>query len=145
MIPFYLLSDAKICIFLQLKLRGGRLPKSGPMRLKPKHIFLAAIVLINTPVFLATGQESSFPVMDAAESEKEKNQYYPSSESEKSTYRQPTDSVAIKPVQVKVKTSEAQKQSEKGAPKGGGEDSVLSFNFLYYFIQKFKMSDIVDQ
>lgn len=29
-------------------------------------------------------------------------------------------------------------------PKSGGDDSILSFNFLYYIIQKYKLQDIVD-
>lgn len=30
-------------------------------------------------------------------------------------------------------------------PQSTPDDSVLSFNFLYYIIQKFKFSDVVDQ
>jgi hypothetical protein len=116
------------------------------MQLNPKHILLAAIVLCNAPAFFVSAQESSFPAMDVTEGDKEKNQYYPPAESEKSTYRQPSDSLTVKSSpQAKSKTTEPQKSSEKATLKSGGEDSVLSFNFLYYFIQKFKMSDIVDQ
>lgn len=39
-----------------------------------------------------------------------------------------------------------QRDSEKeSAAEGGNQDSVLGFNFLYYIIQKFKMSDIVEK
>jgi hypothetical protein len=33
---------------------------------------------------------------------------------------------------------------EKQAPNKGGDDSILSFNFLYYIIEKYKLQDIVD-
>lgn len=35
--------------------------------------------------------------------------------------------------------------AEKEAVQSGNQDSVLGFNFLYYIIQKFKMSDIVEK
>lgn len=34
---------------------------------------------------------------------------------------------------------------KEGGVQSGNEDSVLGFNFLYYIIQKFKMSDIVEK
>lgn len=39
--------------------------------------------------------------------------------------------------------NEAIKEAEKNEAKK--EEDVLSFNFLYYIIQKFKMSDIVEK
>ena len=39
--------------------------------------------------------------------------------------------------------NEALKEAEKNEAKK--EEDVLSFNFLYYIIQKFKMSDIVEK
>jgi hypothetical protein len=41
----------------------------------------------------------------------------------------------------KVSKSEAQKNIKKEKE----DEDVLSFNFLYYMLQKFKMSDLVDQ
>ncbi len=42
-------------------------------------------------------------------------------------------------IKTKGKTSESSKTNTKT------EEDALSFNFLYYIIQKFKISDIVDQ
>lgn len=47
-----------------------------------------------------------------------------------------TDSLAIIP----SKTGENQTKNERA-----GTEDLVSFNFLYYIIQRYKMSDIVDQ
>jgi hypothetical protein len=51
-------------------------------------------------------------------------------------------SFARPPVQKTIKPGEAPKNTSK--PKGAEDDSILSFNFLYYIIQKYKLQDIVD-
>jgi hypothetical protein len=43
-----------------------------------------------------------------------------------------------------TRQNESIKEAEKNSAKQSEED-VISFNFLYYIIQKFKMSDIVDK
>ncbi|HET9053565.1 MAG TPA: hypothetical protein VFM90_05295, partial [Cyclobacteriaceae bacterium] len=59
----------------------------------------------------------------------------------------PTEAGAAREAELKntrpvVKTSEkTQKEEEKPQKK---EEDPLSFNFLYYIIEKFKLSDIVD-
>ncbi len=40
-------------------------------------------------------------------------------------------------------SSKSKGEAQKG--KGKDEDDTLSFNFLYYMFQKFKMSDMIDQ
>lgn len=46
---------------------------------------------------------------------------------------------------VPVSNSKASKHdSHKTSPKGREGEDALSFNFLYYMFQKFKMSDLVD-
>lgn len=37
------------------------------------------------------------------------------------------------------------KSSDQTKPSSTKEDDVLSFNFLYYIIQKFKISDLIDE
>jgi cytoskeletal protein RodZ len=64
------------------------------------------------------------------------------------------DSVAVRPVQRVRPAQEAIKEGGKPQapaqqPATGGQgnsedDSILSFNFLYYIIQKFKMQDIIE-
>ena len=36
-------------------------------------------------------------------------------------------------------------ETHKNSPKEKEEENALSFNFLFYMIQKFKMSDLIDQ
>lgn len=51
------------------------------------------------------------------------------------------DSIQVSPRQVnKIAKPEAPKEPHKGR----NEDDALSFNFLYYMIQKFKLSDLID-
>ena len=42
-------------------------------------------------------------------------------------------------------TKMAKPEPNKGSRKEKDEDETLSFNFLYYMFQKFKMSDLIDQ
>lgn len=55
------------------------------------------------------------------------------------------DSVSAVP----ARTNSSIQTSKPKAPHGGkpskAEEDALSFNFLYYIIQKFKFSDIIDQ
>ena len=39
----------------------------------------------------------------------------------------------------------AKPETHKSGRKGGEEEDTLSYNFLYYMFQKFKMSDLIDQ
>lgn len=48
------------------------------------------------------------------------------------------DSAAFNPS--KIQSLESQKSQKQSAD----DDSVLSFNFLYYIIRKYKMQDIID-
>ena len=59
-------------------------------------------------------------------------------------------SVARDTIMLVPRTTSSQKVQKpepgKNARKEGGDgDDALSFNFLYYMIQKFKMSDLIDQ
>lgn len=47
----------------------------------------------------------------------------------------------------RVSTASKSKPNEEGKSRNNAkkEEDALSFNFLYYIIQKFKISDIVDQ
>ncbi len=56
----------------------------------------------------------------------------------KSTLQREQSVITPVPAKTKVKNSESTKASKT-------EEDALSFNFLYYIIQKFKISDIVDQ
>ena len=43
--------------------------------------------------------------------------------------------------QATLKTSEKSNEKQPAKPK---DDSILTFNFLYYIIQKYKLQDIID-
>jgi len=61
-------------------------------------------------------------------------------EGERLQREQPVNTQASSPGKLKAKTSEPQKPTPAKT-----EEDALSFNFLYYIIQKFKTSDIVDK
>jgi hypothetical protein len=60
-------------------------------------------------------------------------------EGKSSQKEQPVNTPTATPLKAKAKTAEPAKAPSKT------EEDALSFNFLYYIIQKFKISDIVDQ
>jgi hypothetical protein len=63
----------------------------------------------------------------------------------KSSKNTPSESHQNAPIApTKVKNSDSNKSSSNSANTKEGEDA-LSFNFLYYIIQKYKSSDIIDQ
>ena len=47
-------------------------------------------------------------------------------------------------VQIKVPQPAIKSKSDQAKPSSSKEEDALSFNFLYYIIQKFKISDLVD-
>ncbi len=47
-------------------------------------------------------------------------------------------------VQIKIAQPATKSKSDLAKPSSSKEDDALSFNFLYYIIQKFKISDLVD-
>lgn len=56
----------------------------------------------------------------------------------------PSDSLALQ-IQDFPMQRAAQKPAEKSADKNAKkDDSILTFNFLYYIIQKYKLQDIID-
>lgn len=92
--------------------------------------------------------------LEITESDKERMLYSPGGEGEM-TYRSVPatvsaplrDSVAsILPPSSASKTKPTPKPAEKQSspPAKEDDDSILSFNFLYYIIQKYKLQDIVD-
>lgn len=103
------------------------------MRINIYHILLFLGFLLLSPAVLAQdGSESMEPEM--------KSSFMPGGESQKFDSR---DTVYLRPAVTQPKTSES-KNASGNAGNREEDDDVLSFNFLYYIIQKFKMSDIVD-
>ena len=90
-------------------------------------------------------QESGRPSFDAYEKDPAERVFFTRSDSSASSILPRKDSSSLrtsfkrnvyKPAPVAPK--------EKNRPTNTDDDSVLSFNFLYYLIQKYKMQDIVD-
>lgn len=55
-----------------------------------------------------------------------------------------TDAVFVRDAEIKKPAPKAVEKSQKDAEKAQKEEDPLSFNFLYYIIEKFKLSDILE-
>jgi len=84
-------------------------------------------------------EKQNFPNNEPDQNQEEINQpldSHPNLAKEKETLR---DSIIVKPA-----PAVRPKHTDGAAPKNKPEEETLSFNFLYYIIQKFKVSDIID-
>jgi hypothetical protein len=123
------------------------------MRIKIQDILLAFLLTVVAPFGISTAnaQDASFPGTEVddlgVDKENEKMMYNPGEldpafrKAQTSTLK---DSMTLKPVArpTKVQTPDASKTPAKRPSEE--DDSILSFNFLYYIFQKYKMQDIVD-
>jgi hypothetical protein len=103
----------------------------------------------------AIAQESSMPEMEVMDTEKERERVLYSPGEADTRYIPKNQTQQVKET---TQTSQPSNQSlkykhEKPAPtpkstvekqSKNEEDSILSFNFLYYIIQKYKLQDIID-
>jgi hypothetical protein len=124
------------------------------MKLKLHHILVTTCLSILTPACFSTlyAQDASFDETSVS-SEKERVNYYPGGEGEPSgggstmstTNTKSTtalrDSSSFKTY---VPARGPAEPSKHNAKPSHDEDDVLSFNFLYYIIRKYKLQDIVD-
>ena len=116
------------------------------MKVKVPHLFLtlAAVFILS---FSVRAQEES-PVLESPEPVTRENSFdedktliydHPSQSSVMKDSAQSTHRVAIPAVKAPKGDSHKENRKEKN------EEDALSFNFLYYMIQKFKLSDLIDQ
>lgn len=104
------------------------------MKIKFCHIvFVLGCILSSQFAFAQEGTDSMEPEL--------KSSFMPSGESSKYDSR---DSIYSHPAVPNRTTESSKNANTSGAKEDESDDSVLSFNFLYYIIQKYKMSDIVD-
>ncbi|HEX5170746.1 MAG TPA: hypothetical protein VFW11_16345 [Cyclobacteriaceae bacterium] len=96
-------------------------------------VLLSGFLLLSPALFAQDGADPMEPEM--------KSSFMPSGESQKFDVK---DSTYIRPSNTQPKTSDSSKNAAGTSSTKEEDDDVLSFNFLYYIIQKFKMSDIVD-
>lgn len=97
--------------------------------------------LLLASMSISQAQDTSYPIPEeTVESEQVASPDYtsPSDDELKQKSILMKDSLAIRNQAYKPK-------SEKSTEKQAEEESVLSFNFLYYIIQRFKMSEIMDK
>jgi len=114
------------------------------MRPNFSHILGFSVMLVALMIFSANAQEgipnNEIPDINFHPDLQEEKPllFEPSSNGEKTTNSR--EQVIVSPKSGKSKTGEGSKN-----PAAKSEDDALSFNFLYYIIQKFKISDIVEQ
>lgn len=121
------------------------------MKSKLHQVLLTLLLAILTPAGIATlrAQDASYPAADSYESEIDEERdriiYSPGEADANNRVHviAGKDSVGVRPNQVRpAKPQESAKNSAK--PSSQEDDSILSFNFLYYLFEKYKLQDIVD-
>ena len=120
------------------------------MKSKLHPVLLTLLLAILTPAGIATlrAQDASYPLSDTYEAEvdaeRERIIYSPGEVDANNRVHVVAgkDSITTRPTQVRPnKQPEAAKNSAKPSSQ---EDDILSFNFLYYLFEKYKLQDIVD-
>jgi len=124
------------------------------MKIKFDHVLLILYLAILSPagIYCARAQDASYPIPDAfeeAEAERDRVIYSPG-EAEPATNNKvhaitsQKDTVSVKAGNVRNANSPTGQKNAPNPPASQNDDSVLSFNFLYYLFEKYKMQDIVD-
>lgn len=111
------------------------------MRLKPLNSGLLLGVFCTLVSAIQVNAQEGRPEMDILRSDPDPVSI---SDSETKVINKSTHVISTKEAQrdsVQVKPSRAVKSNEKTQEK---EEDPLSFNFLYYIIEKFKLSDVID-
>jgi hypothetical protein len=103
------------------------------MKRRTDYIVLIVGLLLMAFAVPSWAQEKSYPIIEEV-SDSEQDRYVDESPDNETASR---DSVALRPALPKSK-----EKSDKQANEG---EDALSFNFLYYIIQRFKMSDIMEE
>lgn len=125
------------------------------MRMKFQEILFVCLFCLMSSLgaLQASAQEASFPGTETedpeAYKEREKlltapGELDPAFRKTQATATTLKDSVSFKPAlkATKTQTPDASKQPVKQPSQE--DDSILSFNFLYYIFQKYKLQDVVD-
>ena len=121
------------------------------MRIRFQDILFAFLLSVVTPAgfILVQAQDTSFPgtEVDALGVDKESDKMYNPGELDPAFQKAQTttfkDSLGIRP---NIRATKAPADASKTPVKRPSQedDSILSFNFLYYIFQKYKLQDIVD-
>ena len=124
------------------------------MSIKLNHILIALFLAVLTPAGIhgLQAQDASYPLQESydmeAEKEREKIIYSPGEIeallNSKVHAATPKDSLALRQNSIRVIKTQAEAPKNSAKPSSQEDDSILSFNFLYYLFEKYKMQDIVD-
>ncbi|MBT1706801.1 hypothetical protein KK062_01130 [Fulvivirgaceae bacterium PWU5] len=128
------------------------------MKISIYHIIFTLSLAITAPsgIVCINAQDAGYfneGSNDADGDTKERSQYSPGGEGESMTsgatrVHTPIlsrDSARTSPIRTLAVPSTSNADANKGAARQNEEDdSVLSFNFLYYIIRKYKLQDIMD-
>ena len=122
------------------------------MRINVHHVLLGLLLAVLTPAGIqcAQAQDASYPLQESmdmdSEHERDKVIYSPgeadASLNVKAHVMPSKDTMAIKPIRITKPVQEGVKHSAR--PASQEDDSILSFNFLYYIFEKYKLQDMVD-
>lgn len=105
-----------------------------------KVTFAVLLLFFILPSFSAKAQENEIPVIEVISP----NGNVDSNLNEDKPLLFEQESKVIKRDSIQLKGTAPQKsKTDQKSPSSKNEDA-LSFNFLYYIIQKFKISDLVD-
>jgi hypothetical protein len=122
------------------------------MRTTAGRVLFALLLGLLAPegVQCAMAQDASYPLQEydevEAERERERIIYAPgeadASLSNRTSYPAAKDTAVIRPTRTTKPAGETAKNS--GKPASAEDDSILSFNFLYFIFEKYKLQDMVD-
>lgn len=122
--------------------------KQPGLIMKKKNSFLCGVLpvlLMSLIAFAAKAQDSGSPSFDAYEKDPADQVFFTRGDSTDAVIFVRKDSASMrKPLKRNVYKPAPVVPKEKHQPSDSDDNSVLSFNFLYYLIQKYKMQDIVD-
>lgn len=116
--------------------------------MKKKNSFLCGVLpvlLMSLIAFTAGAQDSGSPSFEAYEKDPADQAFFSPRDSADAIIFAKKDSASLrKPLKRNVYKPAPVVPKEKHESADADDNSVLSFNFLYYLIQKYKMQDIVD-
>jgi hypothetical protein len=119
------------------------------MKSKLHPVLLTLLLAVLTPAGIAAlrAQDASYPTVESYENdidaERDRVIYSPGEMDANNRVHVVAgkDSINSRPVQVR---QTKQPEAAKNSAKPSQEDDILSFNFLYYLFEKYKLQDIVD-
>lgn len=111
--------------------------------MRSKLWFFTLILMALTGSAISLTAQDGIPA--TKRSEMEERGIQSRSDDDEISYTNPKASAADSSFSKSPTTTNQNKTQKQQEVQEGEQEDVLSFNFLYYIIQKFKMSDIVDE